>query len=74
VESCLRASDVVNSTIAIVGNTSGEVVGLHVSGDTSKPLPINLVKIVRLQDERGNNSSARCCFKNCGYSSEKDII
>lgn len=72
--SCLRVSDVVDSTVAIVGNTFGEVVGLHISGSASKPFPVNLVKIVRLQNESGNDSSARCCLQNCSYSSEEDII
>jgi hypothetical protein len=42
----LRVSDVVHSSVAIVGNTPGEVVGLHCGGDTSKPFPVNLVKTV----------------------------
>ena len=73
-ESCLRVSDIVNASVAIVGNTPVEKVGLHVGGGASDPFPVNFVETVRLQDECRDDSYARGRLDNGGHRSEKYII
>jgi hypothetical protein len=57
VEVILGVADGVVGTTVIGGGISlAEVVGLDLGGITTEPLPVNLVKIVGLEDEAGNNT------------------
>lgn len=57
VELLLRVADgVVGSTVVGGSITLAEVVGLDLGCVTTEPLPVNLVEIVGLQNEAGNNT------------------
>lgn len=51
-----RADGVVGTTVVGGGVSLAEVVGLDLGGVTTKPLPVNLVEVVGLQDEAGDNT------------------
>lgn len=55
---------VVSTTVVGRGISLSEVITLHLSLVASNPLPVNLVKIVGLQHETGDDTSARCGFNN----------
>ncbi len=64
----VRAS-VVGSRVALA-----EVVGLDLGGVTAKPLPVDLVKVVGLEDEAGDNTLAEGGLNRNVDLAEEDIL
>lgn len=59
VELILRGGNgVVNGSVKGGGVTLSEVVGFNLSSISSKPFPVNLIKIVTLEDETADNTSS----------------
>jgi len=55
------------------GVTLSEVVGFNLSGISSKPFPINLVKIIGLHHETADNTGTVGCLHLNSDFSEEDV-
>lgn len=75
VDLVLRVGDIVVGTSVVGGSiTLTEVVGLHLCLVTTKPLPVDLVQVVGLQDEARNNAGARGGLELYIDSAEEDVL
>lgn len=63
----------IDGTVIGCGVSLAEVVRLNLGGVTSKPLPVNLIKVIRLHDETADNASAVCCLHDNSDLSEENV-
>jgi hypothetical protein len=66
---CMSCSSVEGRSISL-----GEVIGLDVSGGPSEPFPVDLIEIVRLQDEGRDDTSARGSLERSSHCSEEKVL
>ena len=64
---------VVDSSIEGSRIAFAEVIGLRSLGETSHKLPVNLVKILGLEHNRGDNTLSRRSFHDDGDGAKEDI-
>jgi len=70
----LRTGDAVVEGSVIGGSVSlSKVVGFNLSGVSSQPFPIDLVKIIRFHDETADNALAGGCLHANSDLSEEDV-
>ena len=68
------ADGVVDSSVVGGGVTLGEVVGLDTSIITTSPFPVNLVEIVRLKNNTGDDTSTLGSLNDDIKSAEHEVV
>ena len=68
------AHGVVGTTVVDVGAALAEVVGLHVGGITTEPLPVDLVEVVGLEGDAGHDTDAEGGLDHDIDLAEEDVV